>query len=379
MDGPAREPPARNPFRRATPLPFAGDCPTPRLPILNIQKGAVGECALDSLTLLLSCGDLHLAQPLPDDARIDRVLFRPGKAGGNAIQIKAPEYLIHGQYMSLRVRAPSAKGALDGFYIFAAHYLEHSPWLSDSFYLIPATFLGPPASGWWRLSLPIAPRRGSKYDRFRHPLTELAAVFSKALDGGPSYPFPPSPAALRRLTPPADGRILENELTNLATVGSDGALHIYRPFSDTGEDLTVADDAHAATLRVQVKGALGPNARGILTAHIQKRTFHESRFNLVAVLMYDVPRLRLSPTGYLFRTDELAALGLKVDADGFYRFEAPASRSTTSKYRPWQYPVEEIPGALATALDVLRHRGPQALVPTRRDLVEAAKRRRSRP
>jgi hypothetical protein len=91
--------------------------------------------------------------------------------------------------------------------------------------------------------------------------------------------------------------------------------------------------------------------------------------------MYDVPMLRLSPTAYLFRTDELDALGLELDAHGFYRFEAPASPRTTSKFRPWQYPVEEIPRALGTALARLRAEGPHALVPTRRELVRAAWRR----
>src|SRR6267143_1817497 len=104
---------ARRPF-----IPVRGR-PT-RAPLYsNTQKGAVGEAALDTLTLLLTCGDLHLAQPLPDDARIDRVLFRPGRPGGKALQIKSAEALVRGRYLTFRVRAPRfSSDSREGYYIF---------------------------------------------------------------------------------------------------------------------------------------------------------------------------------------------------------------------------------------------------------------------
>jgi hypothetical protein len=352
---------------------------TPRTPLYSTpQKGTVGETALDTLTLLLTCGDLHMAQPLPDDARIDRVLFRPAHPSGKAIQIKSPTYLIRGQYLSLRIRAPTlSRNEASNFFVLAAHQVAHSPWVDDSFYLIPATALpARPPTGWWRLSLPRDPKRPGKYGRYRHPLRELGSVLSEILDGGRAYPFPPSKADLRRLTPPGHGKVLENEAACLFTVLSDGELHVWRPFvDDFGEDLGVTDESMAASLRIQIKGCLGLDRDRRVTAHIQQRTFRESRFNLVVILWYDVPALRLGDYGWVFRTDELADLGLARDAEGSYRFGAPAAPSKRSPMQAWQYPVEEVPAVLQTALELIRERGPGVRIPTRRDQVRRARAR----
>ncbi len=341
------------------------------------QKGGVSEYAVDSLTLLTTCGDLHLAQPLPDDAGIDRVLFRPGLPRSAALQLKSAMALVRGRYLHFRVHAPRfSSGSREGYYIFGCHLVPHSPWIDREFFFIPATALpAVPPNGAWNIRVPLHTRRKSKYDRFRHPLTDLGTVLSSALDGGPAYPFPPPREQLRKLSSTATGRLFENELACLATFGSDGALHVWRPMVDLGEDLGVTDDAQAASLRVQVKGCLGLDFRGRVHAYIHERTFRESRFNLVVILWYLVEELRLADYGWVFRTDELADLSLHRRPDGQLEFIAPPTPRSRNQFRPWLYRVEEIPGVLQTALAYIREEGPAAVLPTRRAEVADARRR----
>ncbi len=344
----------------------------------NTQKGAVSETACDSLTLLLSGGDLHLSQPIPDDARIDRVLFRPGHPGGKVVQIKTAAALFRGKYLQFRVRPPfMARPDLKHFYIFAAPLLNRSPWLSSPFLFVPASALGPPSpAGWWHLAVPLHPKRPTKWSSYMHDLTELATVFSRALDGGPAYPFPVPPAMLKRLSAPATGRLFENEAACLITSLSDGDVHLSRAFADDfGEDFIVTDESQAAALRLQPKGSLGLDLRGRVHAYIPTRTFRPRPFNLVLILWYLVDELRLADTCWLLRADELATLHLTKRPDGLLEFMAPPTFTSKNRFRPWLYRVEEIPAVLRTALAYIRHEGAGAFVPTRRDEVAKARQR----
>ena len=345
----------------------------------NTQKASVTEAACDNLTLLLSGGDLHLAQPIPDDARIDRVLFRPGRPGGKAVQIKTASTLYRGRYLQVRVRPPDMpRSQFRHFHVLGAPLLDHSPWIGPEFVLVPASALGPPSpSGWWHLAVPIGPhRRPSKWDRYRHPIGDLATVFSNTLDKGPAYPFPIPPATLRRLSAPATGRLFENEAACLITALSGGDLHLSRAFADDwGDDFTLTDESQAAALRLQPKGSLGLDLRGRVHAYIPTRTFRPRPYNLVLIMWYLVDELRLADACWLFRADELAKLHLTKRPDGLLEFMAPPTFTSKNRFRPWLYRVEEVPGVLRTALAYVRLEGAGAVAPTKRDEVAAARRR----
>jgi hypothetical protein len=335
----------------------------------NAEKAAVSEAAFDTLTLLLSRGELHAAQPLPDDQGVDRVLVRLGSPVARALQIKTGTSFARGRYLQTRVEAPPyAPRGLDGFYLMAAPLLPHSPWVGPDFFLVPGSALGPvPANRMWRLSFPLKQGRGSRWDAYRRPIGETATALSQALDGGPAYPPPRSPDDLGGLSAPARGRILENEAACLITVGSAGRVHAWRPFSDEfGQDMAVTDETRSHALRIQVKGTLGLDKRGRVHAHVYERTFRPARYNLVLILWYDVRALRLADYGWLLRADEFAALRLPRRKDGALQFMAQPRPDRKNMFRPWLYRVDEIAHVLETALTVARREGPRASLPTAR-------------
>jgi len=53
------------------------------------EKGGVAETSLDSLTHVLSRVALHMATLVPDDKRVDRLVFRPEDARTLMVQIKS--------------------------------------------------------------------------------------------------------------------------------------------------------------------------------------------------------------------------------------------------------------------------------------------------
>ena len=342
------------------------------------SKGTVAEIALESLTLLLSNGALHLAQPIPDDRRIDRLVYRPSDGRTIAVQVKSAEPRPRDRYLNVSIVPPAPTADVSRSYVFVCTLAPRSPWIADGFWIIPMTALGPvPRSGAWRFAPPIDPRAPTKWARYHHHLADLPAVLTRALNRGLSplerrrvLARPPPQAGLSST---AKGLIMENESANLISVTSGGALHILRPRTDDfGDDFAVMSADRDTALWLQVKGSMTVDRGRWLAVKVEARTFRKSAFNVVLILEYRPAEYSHGPFVWLIRTDELARLVPLVG--GAYHFRANADPAARDKLRPWRYSADEIAAALSTALGVVEREGGEAMIPTRRDEVLAARR-----
>ncbi|HEX9709951.1 MAG TPA: hypothetical protein VGB42_08325 [Candidatus Thermoplasmatota archaeon] len=316
-------------------------------------KGAIGQRAFDSLMLLLSGGALRPSPLVPDDAGVDRVLVRLGSPRTALIQVKTRTTLDRGRYLGIRMPAIRDWEVLASLYILGAQLMPRSPWVGRRVAFIPATELPPPPpSGKWSFRVPMAPGSSSRFAPFVHDLPELATVASRALDGGPAYPWPPPGGAARwvkRLTTTTVGTIMENEAACAIASHSTLPLNAWAPLvDDFGQDFSFTDQEHAAALRLQPKGAFGVQPDGQMRIMVRRRTFRPDPFCFLLFMHYDAAALRGPEYMHLVRADEFEKLAVR--GKGFLLYNGRPQPGSKDKWRPWLYRFDEVAGVLETAL-----------------------------
>ena len=346
------------------------------MPPSKSEKGFVAELAVDSLTLLLSGGDLHMSRPIPDDADVDRVLVRPHSKRAAFLQIKTRTSLERGRSLHFFFPAPARFEALDRFYLLGTQLMPRSPWLGERFVFVPGRALPKPnRAGTINVKVPVVPGSKTRWAPYIHDLRELATVLSRALDRGPAYPFPPPGGTgpwVKRLTETAAGRIMENEAASAIAMHGGGRLHGWSPLvDDFGHDFCYTDEENEAALRLQPKGAFSLGRRGRFEIVVARRTFRPLPFVFFLFMAYDASKPAGPQYMHVIRADQFEALAAPLKKG--LAFDGRPDPSSHDRWRPWLYRVEEVAGVLETALKA-RIAGEEDL-PASRPQVMAARRR----
>lgn len=148
------------------------------------QTGILGERAVASLTLLLSKRAVRLSRPLVDDHGADYIADRPPFPFAVALQPKAAtrvSKLGALQFTFNLGQVPENASAFLGVCV------RPGPWpggLAGDCWVIPGAELKRGYTGKRRRTIDIHPsaHRALRWNEFRHPITEIAAVVAAALD-----------------------------------------------------------------------------------------------------------------------------------------------------------------------------------------------------
>lgn len=322
-------------------------------------KGSVHEAAIDTLTLVLSGGALHPAQMIPDDRRVDRLVYRPADLETRAMQLKGCSAAANGGRYSFTIEAPHEARAAREVLLLACPLTGKSPWIGPDFWALPLEVLGPvPPGGAWSLSVPSDPKATSKYAPFRHPLRELATVLDLALDEGFAAVREGHKACARAralslpasLSAPARGRVMENEAGNLVAVTSDGRVHLLKPLIDNfGMDFGAVAERAAGVIFLQVKGDFHRGRSDRIEVEVDSRTFWSAAERFILVLEYRADELSHGPFVWLIPTEAFERAAHRVR--GNLKFDGSAAPDSRDRWARWRLPAEQLGAAIERQLE----------------------------
>lgn len=356
-----------------------------------VAKGFVAEVALDDAVAVLSDGQLRLVPFVPDDRGTDRLLLAPDSFDGTLVQVKCARAVRQDRNaVEFRVDAAALPRDLSRVVVLCLRLLDAPPWLGPEFLAIPAAELvkGRERARDIAITMPLQPRRRTRWGHCRHTLTDLPDVLAPWLERArpprpsgarprrPLYLRPPHPLRGRGLSLVARGRIFENQLVLLALVQSFGSIHGWRPsLDDAGEDLVFRRPGGTVSITMQAKGSFGPGTRGETNVVLRSETFAVSPLNYVAVVDYRPELLSPGPFFWLIRSDEITKRVTPRGGDYHLSFSANPVEGRPHQWDEWRYPTSEFAQAVGALLDGRQARGQEAVLPSRRAGVLAMARR----